>query len=109
MQSQISGPGAAGIQVPNTQVDMSNDAGEVRIPVTGTPTQVGMVNIGITLLGQTVSVNSEVKPQGNTDPVGTVYLSQDFNLLVLEVIDNKAAGLQLQGDWATLGWKARSS
>lgn len=50
--------------VPNTQVDMSNDAGEVRIPVTGTPTQVGMVNIGTTLLGQTVSVNSEVKPSG---------------------------------------------
>lgn len=106
VQSQISGPGAAGIQVPNTEVDMSNDVGEVRIPVSGTPTQEGMVNIGITLLGQTVSVNSEVKPQGNTDPVGTVYLSQDFNLLVLGGDHfNKAAGLQLQGDWATLDGK----
>ncbi|TYR34197.1 BACON domain-containing protein [Sphingobacterium phlebotomi] len=102
VSTQISGIGSAGIQVSNTDVDMSSENGEVRLPITGTPTTDGQVTFNIQILGQTLIVNTAVREQGNNDPIGTVYLSQDFDLLVLggDHVGN-AQGLHLVGTWPT--------
>ncbi len=102
VSTQISGIGSAGIQVSNTEVDMSSENGEVRLSITGTPTTDGQVTFNIQILGQTLIVNTAVREQGNNDPIGTVYLSQDFDLLVLggDHVGN-AQGLHLVGTWPT--------
>lgn len=102
VSTQISGIGSAGIQVSNTEVDISSENGEVRLPITGTPTTDGQVTFNIQILGQTLIVNTAVREQGNNDPIGTVYLSQDFDLLVLggDHVGN-AQGLHLVGTWPT--------
>lgn len=104
VNTQISGAGAAGIQISNEDVDMSSQTGEVRLPVTGTPTTDGQVTFNIQILGQTLIVNTAVREQGNSDPVGTIYLSQSFDLLLLGGDHvGSAQGLHLVGSWPTEG------
>lgn len=103
---QVSGTGAPGIQVSNIEAEMSSENGEIKIPLTGTPTTAGPVTLKVQLLGQELTVNTSVKEQGNADPVGTIYLAQDFDLLVLggDHVGGKA-GIHLVGAWPTVDGK----
>lgn len=103
---QVNGAGAGSIQVPAINVDMSAENGEIRIPLSGTPGLEGALSFTIRILGQELLVNTSVREQGNPDPVGTIYLSQNFDLLVLGG-DHVAgtAGTHLQGGtgaWGTI-------
>ena len=107
VQVTVSGVAANGINVSTFNADLFDEAGEIRIPLTGTPTQQGAVNFQVSLLGQVLNVATNVKPQGNTDPVGTVYLSQDFSLLVFggDHLKN-IAGVQIPtAQWVTIDSK----
>lgn len=104
INAQISGEGSTGIQISNDDVDMSAENGEVRIPIIGTPSADGEVAFNIQILDQILTVNTAVREQGNADPVGTIYLSKNFNLLVLGGDHvGSAQGLHLVGSWPTEG------
>ncbi|PRD46559.1 BACON domain-containing protein [Sphingobacterium haloxyli] len=106
VRTQISGVGSAGIQIADTDVDMSSESGEVKLPVTGMPTTDGTVTFNIQILGQTLTVNTAVREQGNSDPVGTIYLLQNFDLLILGGDHvGGTAGLHLEGSWPTVDGK----
>lgn len=103
---EVSGAGATGIQISPMSADMSAQNGEVRVPITGTPTTAGTVTFRIQILGQDITVNTSVQEQGNTDPVGEVYLLQNFDLLVLGGDHvGGVAGLHLVGGWTSFEGK----
>lgn len=106
---QVNGVGAGSIQVPNVNVSMEAESGAIRIPIQGTPAVEGAVVFVVQVLGQNITVNTLVKEQGNLDPVGTVYLSQNFGLLVLggdHVADAKGIRLkETSTPWAKLEGK----
>ncbi|PRD55752.1 BACON domain-containing protein [Sphingobacterium gobiense] len=106
VSAEISGAGSIGIQVSPADVDMSSENGEVRLPITGTPTNDGQVTFNIQILGQTLTVNTAVREQGNSDPVGKIYLSQNFDMLILGGDHvGGTAGLHLEGSWPTVDGK----
>ncbi|TZF86248.1 BACON domain-containing protein (plasmid) [Pedobacter sp. BS3] len=77
--TRVSGTGSEGVVVADVQADLTEETGTIRIPLSGVPAKKGEIQFTLSLLGEEVVVNAVV--EGNDDPVGMVYLSQDFNLL----------------------------
>ncbi len=99
----VSGPGAGGINVPATTVTLTEENGTFYVPITGTPTTEGQVNVSLSMLGLTAGLQSAVIRSSNNDPAGTVYLEQRFDLLTLGGDHvGKAAGIHLVGAWPTV-------
>lgn len=106
VKTEVSGEGVGSVEVFALDVDMSSETGSIKIPIQGTPSVGGELKLVVQLLDQTITVNTQVKAQGNLDPVGTVYLKQNFDLLVLGGDHvGGVAGIHLEGAWPTIDGK----
>lgn len=83
---QLSGAATDGVQVADTQVTLKEEEGEIRIPVTGHPTQEGIVMFTISSThpaGASLgTLEGKVEESTNDDPIGTVYYKEAFNLMI---------------------------
>ncbi|WP_170845628.1 BACON domain-containing protein [Parapedobacter composti] len=99
----LSGPGAEGLTASGVTVELNGETGTFEIPITGTPLAEGSLNIAVSVMGTSASLNATVF---ETDPGSMIYLEQYFDLLVLGGDHvGKAAGLHLVGNWPTIDGK----
>jgi len=99
----VEGPGAAGIEPSHVTLQLAEEAGNLEVPLSGTPQTAGTVTLKVEFMGLAASLETRVHA---VDPGSVIYLEQHFDQLVLGGDHvGKAAGLQLVGEWPTVDGK----